>query len=132
MNRFILVIACLIVILLAWGATQIGGIDIRRVELIGVQPTLELSEPAVPGVGVRVHWNVLPEIHDQSVLFEVRTLSDTWIVGQANYAAGQAKIQLGCSLGGESANLLMIEDATEQLIARIPIEVLPAGPDCLL
>lgn len=132
MNRYINIGGLLVlVIVLAWGATQIGGIGIRRVKPLGENVTLVVSNPAVPGVDVVVRWNVPVEELDREVVFLMRTGGTTMPVGMGKLRDGSAQVRLACDYGGQTVGLTMADAASGRLFALTEVALLPDGPDCL-
>lgn len=131
MSRYIKLGGLLVlVVLLAWAASQLGGIGIRRVKPLGEKVTLAVSSPAVPGVDVVVRWNVPVQELDRDVVFSMRTAGGTLQVGVGKLRDGAATVRLACDYGGQTIGLVMAEATSAQVLAATDIELLPDGPDC--
>lgn len=119
---------------LAYLASRVGNIGARSVRDGGTPVELSLSDPVVPGVGIKVAWTTGLGEGATPVVIRVRSRGEEVVLGQGEFATGQAMIALPCELGGENVGVALYElgeDGTEQLLAQRSVEVLPAGPDCL-
>lgn len=131
MNRFIYIAGLLLlVVVLGWGATQIGGVGIRRINPLGENITLVISNPVLPGVDVVVRWNLPTQELDRNVTFLMRTPTDTILVGSGKLRDGSARVRVVCDQGGQTVGLSMTDATSKQLFASVDVQLLPDGPDC--
>lgn len=121
----------IVLLVLAWGVQQVGNVGVRRVQPLGERITLTFSQPVQPGAPAQVHWNVPSQTSNRDLVFQVRTATDTLLIGDGQLAQGVATVGWPCDGLGESVGLTMQDAATDEVIASASVTVLPPGPDCL-
>src|SRR5688572_27834395 len=90
-----------VVVVLGYLASRVGNIGARSVRDGEATIDLSLSEPVLPGVAVKASWTTPLGEDRGSVILKARAGRDEVIVGQGEFAAGQATVVIPCELGGE-------------------------------
>lgn len=126
----LLIVIMLVLAGIGWAASHVGNISIRRVTSTETAVAMNVDIPLVPGVPSVVHY--LPAAgHGEAVQFFLRTASGTVSVGDGILAARQASIQIPCTSNERAGTLEMLDTASQELMAHVPVTLLPDGPDCL-
>ena len=109
-----------------------GNVGVRRVQPSSSGVQLDISSPVVVGVPTYVRWTLPAGALSRSVLFQVKgPLSDVE-VGGTEIEQGQIALVIPCTFGGSAQiGIVMLDSATDRVLASKTIETLPAGPDCL-
>lgn len=111
-------------------ASQIGNVGIRRVRS-SQNIALEVSQPVVPGVEVAVHWAYPQQLTNQNIELRLRTDVEDSALGFGKLSDEVTAIVIPCSAGDKRGNLHMRSLSTGELLAWVPVVILPSGPDCL-
>lgn len=131
MKRFHLLLVTLVftlVILVGLLVNDAGYVSVRR-----VQPKrsteLVIVEPLVPGVPTVIRWDAGNDTF-ADVALEVRTRSTTDFLGTVSFHEQRLASKVSCSIGDQEASIVMTSTQTQELIAWLPVRILPAGRDC--
>lgn len=135
MNKKILMVVggAILLIVLGYLATQVGGIAIRGTGLEGESTGLTVVQPLLPGVDTIVRWDASPTLAGQQAQVSIRTSEGSEVIGEAEAQSGQAVASIPCVEDSSDVSLVLwFIDSTGQseVVAWQGVEVLPAGPDC--
>lgn len=117
------------VIVLGVLAGLYGNVGVRRVHnTSGV--VLDVSQPVIPGVPVRVQWKVDTDTQPQQVNLILRTEEESRSLGIANIQDRAVSATIPCEEGDTEAGVSLVSSITGEVLASVPLDILPAGPDC--
>lgn len=127
----ILLVAIVVIILLLL-ATQVGGIAIRSTGTNTNPLSLSLSQPALRGVPTNLRWQAPANTAATPIQILWRSDAEETVIGEGLLASNQARVVFPCTADQASGNIVLQHQATQEIIARLPVTLLAAGAECVL
>lgn len=131
MNKVTVTIIAVVIAIVGLGiiTSLFGNVGIRRIQG-GNGVTLSISQPVIPGVPVMTRWEVAEDTPSQQVSLVLRTESGNESLGVVDIGEKSALIVIPCADSYDTASLNMVGSITGVLLDSLPLEIIPAGPDC--